>query len=60
MTPDSKFVSEQTRFAYKLRDLAQSATADEEFTAEDIEGWKPFDVQKASDLNHYTANNVWG
>ncbi len=56
--PDSKFVLNDA-FAYKLRDLAQSATADEEFTAEDIEGWKPFDVQKASDLNHYTANNVW-
>ncbi|NOH34267.1 hypothetical protein [Vibrio chagasii] len=58
VTPDSKFVLNDA-FAYKLRDLAQSATADEEFTAEDIEGWKPFDVQKASDLNHYTANNVW-
>lgn len=58
MTPDSKFVLNNA-FAYKLRDLAQSATADEEFTAEDIEGWQPFDAQKASDLNHYTANNVW-
>ncbi|NOH91785.1 hypothetical protein F0229_04205 [Vibrio sp. AIC-3] len=58
VTPDSKFVLNDA-FAYKLRDLAQSETADEEFTAEDIEGWKPFDVQKASDLNHYTANNVW-
>lgn len=58
VTPDSKFVLNDA-FAYKLRDLAQSATADEEFTAEDIEGWKPFDVQKASDLNHYTANNIW-
>lgn len=58
MTPDSKFVLNNA-FAYKLRDLDQSATADEDFTAEDIEGWKPFDVQKASDLNHYTANNLW-
>ncbi|CAH6794205.1 conserved exported hypothetical protein [Vibrio chagasii] len=58
LNPDSAFVL-NSAFAYKLRDLAKSATADEEFTAEDIEGWKPFDVQKASDLNHYTANNVW-
>ncbi|WP_299137962.1 hypothetical protein [uncultured Vibrio sp.] len=58
MTPESKFVLNNA-FAYKLRDLAKSATADEEITAEDIKGWKPFDVQKASDLNHYTANNLW-
>lgn len=58
LNPNSAFVL-NSAFAYKLRDLAKSATADEEFTAEDIEGWKPFDVQKASDLNHYTANNVW-
>ena len=58
MTPDSKFVLNNA-FAYKLRDLAKSATADEEITAEDIEGWKPFDVQKSSDLNHYTANSIW-
>ncbi len=58
LNPDSAFVL-NSAFAYKLRDLAKSATADEEITAEDIEGWKPFDAQKASDLNHYTANNVW-
>ncbi|MEZ9998175.1 hypothetical protein AB4428_07695 [Vibrio lentus] len=58
LNPDSAFVL-NSAFAYKLRDLAKSATADEEITAEDIEGWKPFDVQKASDLNHYTANNIW-
>ncbi|CAH6804938.1 conserved exported hypothetical protein [Vibrio chagasii] len=58
LNPDSAFVL-NSAFAYKLRDLAKSATADEEITAVDIEGWKPFDVQKASDLNHYTANNIW-
>ncbi|MCK8073570.1 hypothetical protein [Vibrio sp. 1CM23M] len=58
LTPDTAYVLDDA-FAYKLRDLAKSTTADEEFTAADIEGWKPFDAQKASDLNHYTANNVW-
>ncbi|MCC4816524.1 hypothetical protein BCU85_06915 [Vibrio lentus] len=58
LTPDTAYVLDDA-FAYKLRDLAQSTTADEEFTAADIEGWQPFDAQKASDLNHYTANNVW-
>ncbi|MEZ8947842.1 hypothetical protein AB4138_05505 [Vibrio sp. 10N.286.52.C3] len=57
LTPDSQFVLNNP-FAYRLRDLAQSSTADEEFTNSDID-WMPFDAEKASDLNHYTANHVW-
>ncbi|MGB2147880.1 MAG: hypothetical protein ACPHZ7_13100 [Vibrio toranzoniae] len=56
-TPDSQFVLNNP-FAYRLRDSKQFSTVDEDITGSDIE-WRPFDAEKTSDLNHYTANHVW-
>ena len=57
LNPDGRFVLNNT-FAYQLRDSDQSSTVDEEFTGSEID-WMPFDAEKTSELNHYTANHVW-
>lgn len=57
LSPDSHFEL-NTSFAYKLRDSNKSSKKDEAFTGSAI-NWKPFDAEKTSELNHYTANHVW-
>ncbi|WP_117233012.1 hypothetical protein [Vibrio maerlii] len=47
------------KFAYKLRDSNKSSSEDKLYIGSDIEGWKPFDAENVSQLNHYAPNNVW-